>query len=284
MPAARNRAQAVASRSATLSASTRLAAVSGSPEMAYRSFTASGIPHTSGASSRWWSRRRSAAAARSRANSGYTRAQALIASGAPSSDGGPPLRSSMRFRQASVSSRADSSRLRNSAAASSNPRSAGSTTRPNLSPRSVAEDCRGVGPDPLPQRRGAGQARARNDRGLVEAARVEADGAQQQLAAPLLELLEQPRHRWRARRLDCRRVARQAEPHRLLGREHRDRSTLLESRGRHQEGDRHPVGILMARREVDDHLVAHRSALRLLIRRTNPTHIVGFVPPVPLSG
>ena len=70
MPGAASRCHATASSVATCPASTRLDAVSGSPATAYRSFSPSGIPHSSGVSSPSRDRRWSAARACAPASSG----------------------------------------------------------------------------------------------------------------------------------------------------------------------------------------------------------------------
>ena len=140
MPSSRRRLYAIASRSATLPSSTRLEAVSGSPATPYRSFTASGIPHSSGASAPSRARRSSAARACSRARSGYSRTHALIASGAPSWLGAPPLLSSIRCRHASVSSSALSCPSRSCSAACNTPRSAGPPGPSLFAPVDISAD------------------------------------------------------------------------------------------------------------------------------------------------
>src|SRR3954454_254939 len=80
----------------------------------------------------------------------------------------------------------------------------------------VAEHRRHVVTDPVPQRGRAADARIRDKILLVEAARVEADRAHEQLAARGRVLLEQPLERRAALARDAGGAARQRQTHRVL--------------------------------------------------------------------
>src|SRR5919106_3075528 len=119
---------------------------------------------------------------------------------------------------------------------------------------SVAED-RGALADPLPEGRRPGELRVRDELPLVELAGVEADGADEKLAAPVGVLLDQPGERWTALAGDRLTVALETEAHGLLRQEHRHLLPLLDSGAADEEGDRDALGVLEAGREVDDDLV-----------------------------
>src|SRR5437764_11765309 len=124
---------------------------------------------------------------------------------------------------------------------------------------SVAEDCCGFVADPLPQRRGAGEAGVADKRVLVELARFEADRADEQLAAVGV-LLEQLRERRAALACDRVGVARQCQPYGLLGQEHRDLLALLDRRAADEEGAGDALGVLEPGGEVyyDLVILSHR--------------------------
>src|SRR5262245_4589218 len=130
---------------------------------------------------------------------------------------------------------------------------------------SVAEDRCIVVADPLPQRRRAGEAGIGNEFGLVELARVEADRADEQLAAAVRVLPKEALER----RAPVARLALglvgQPESHRILGQEHRDLLPLVDRGGPDQECDGDALRVLEAGGEVDHDLVRH----------LRPPHVVG---------
>src|SRR2546429_7808621 len=94
----------------------------------------------------------------------------------------------------------------------------------------VAEDGSALA-DPLPERRCTGEACVCHQAALVQLAGVEADRADEQLAAAVGELLEQPRDRRAAVAGDRFGVAGKPEADCLLGEEHRHTPALLERSG-----------------------------------------------------
>src|SRR5581483_8784174 len=110
---------------------------------------------------------------------------------------------------------------------------------------------------PLPHRRGAHDLRVRDHLLVLQLARVDADRAEPELAAPLLELLEQPLERRAAVASLAHSRAGEPEAHRLLRRPEHDLVTLLERRTRDQKRERHLLRIFHPGREVDEHLAGH---------------------------
>src|SRR5436309_2991746 len=124
---------------------------------------------------------------------------------------------------------------------------------PARCPRLVAEDG-GALADPFPQRCRAGEPGVTDERPFVELARLEADRADEQLAAVGV-LLEQPCERRAAIARDSVGIPRQRQPYGLLGHEHRHLLALLERRDGDEEGAGHALGVLEAGGEVDYDLV-----------------------------
>src|SRR3954470_13371615 len=118
---------------------------------------------------------------------------------------------------------------------------------------SVAEHGRRLVADHPPQGRCPAEAGVIDERVGVELAPVEADRADEELAALFGELAEQVRNGRGARHLDRFGVPRHSHPHRFLGQEHRHPLALVERGDGGEERDRYPLGVLVTGREVDDH-------------------------------
>ena len=129
-------------------------------------------------------------------------------------------------------------------------------TAARRTPGSVAEDGRTVS-DPLHQRRGACNVRVADLLRVGEPAGVEADRAQPELPASVRELLEQPLERRAAVARLAVRLAGEAESHRVLRRPDDDVVALIERRRCDEERNRHPLGVLQPRRQIDEHLPGH---------------------------
>jgi pimeloyl-ACP methyl ester carboxylesterase len=108
--------------------------------------------------------------------------------------------------------------------------------------------------DPLPQGRGAAELRTVNQVVFAELARAEADRAHEHAPARARVLGRERRQRWTPIAGDALGDVRECESDRLLGQEHRHLLARLSGRARHEESDRHALGILESGREVDHDL------------------------------
>src|SRR5918999_3371082 len=125
--------------------------------------------------------------------------------------------------------------------------------------RSVAEDRPCLVPQPLPHRRRSGQAGVCDEGVFVNLSRLHAYWAHQQFAAALRELLEEPRERRTAITRDELGMTRQREAYGFLSQEHRDVAPALQRSPRDEKRNGHALAILEARRQVDQHLLSHKS-------------------------
>jgi hypothetical protein len=118
----------------------------------------------------------------------------------------------------------------------------------------VAEDRCVVIADPFPERRRTADFGVRDELGLIERARFEADGANKQGSPALRELREELLERRAAIARDPFGVARQCEPDRVFRQEYRHLLAAFDGRASDEERDQDTLGILETRGEVDHNL------------------------------
>ena len=136
--------------------------------------------------------------------------------------------------------------------------SASRSRRPGDGRGSVAEDGGCLVADPVPERRCPADARVRDELGIVESARVDAERTEEQLAAAIGVLLEEPLQRRAALTSLALRLAREPDPDRVLRQEHRHLLAPVDCRDADEKRDHHTLSVFFdPGSQVDYDLCGH---------------------------